>query len=81
VTADPDGLAVTAGTVAFPEVVAPPGGGLASAGLVSAPVPHGIASPVPGCLSSVGGVDSPAASASVNRVVHNVVLAPGLVNW
>jgi hypothetical protein len=74
---------VLAGTVAFPAAAggAPAGGGVASAGLTRAPVPQGIASPVVGWVASVGGVDAPDASASVNRVVHKVVLAVGLVNW
>jgi hypothetical protein len=82
VVATADDVAL-AGAVVFPTAAggAPAGGGLASAGLTRAPVPHGIASPVPGCVASVGGVDAPDASASVNRVVHKVTLEAGLVNW
>lgn len=56
------------------------GGGLASAGLVSAPVPQGMAWP-PGCVAWGGGVVFPVVSAIAKRVVHRVVLEAGDVNW
>jgi hypothetical protein len=57
------------------------GAGVASAGFTSAPVPHGIAAPDPGCVLSVGGVVAPEASAIANRVVQVRFVEAGVVNW
>ena len=57
------------------------GGGMAADGLLSAPVPQGICSPVPGCVR-LGAADVwPELVAMVNRPVHCLLAALGAENW
>ena len=56
------------------------GAGTASEGSTSAPVPHGMASPL-GCVELAGSVVLPFASAIAKRVVQYVAVELGDVNW
>jgi hypothetical protein len=57
------------------------GGGTALEGSFSAPVPQGMASPLPGWTALGGGTVLPSAPEMANRVVHILVLVRGVENW
>lgn len=70
-------------TVLLPLPAPVPGAGAATAveGSASAPVPHGIASFVPGWVGLAGGVVAPVEEAMVKRVVQVLRSMWGEVNW
>jgi len=57
------------------------GGGTALEGSFNAPVPHGMASPLPGWTALGGGTVAPSAPAMAKRVVQVLVLVRGEENW
>lgn len=73
-------VVVFVGVVLLPEPERYDGAGTAVLGLVSAPVPQGIASPS-GWVAFVGGVVAPVESAMANRPVHVWFGDAGEENW
>ena len=62
-------------------VLTPEGGGVADEGSARAPLPQGMASPLPGWVLSEGGSRCPSVEAIPKRVVQRVVFEAGEVNW